>query len=64
MTHNSCEAELGGNHRESIYGIGIQNYWFEMFGESLQIEIGTDSSAGLGLISRQGIGKVRHLDIK
>ena len=49
LAQSSCEAEMGGAHRGSLFAIGLQNLWHELFGEDLSIEVGTDSSAGLAL---------------
>ena len=32
------------------------------FGDAMQVEVWTDSSASKGICSRIGLGKVRHLD--
>ena len=34
------------------------------FGETAKIELRADSSAAIGIAYRQGLGKVRHLDVQ
>jgi hypothetical protein len=45
-------------------GIFLQNMWEEMFGEKLDIIIETDSSAARCVAMRQGIGRIRHLEVR
>jgi hypothetical protein len=64
LAQSSCEAELAGQHRGAIMGIFLQNMWEEMFGEKLDIIIETDSSAARCVAMRQGIGRIRHLEVR
>ncbi len=38
--------------------------WKELFKTTLPIKVLSDSSSGLAITARQGVGSVRHLDIK
>ncbi len=38
--------------------------WKELFRETLPIKVMSDSSSGLAITARQGVGSVRHIDIK
>ena len=38
--------------------------WQPPIGDMLPLELGTDASAARGVILRQGVGKVRHLQVK
>ena len=42
----------------------MHNFWHELFTESPPIELWTDSSAGLLMGLRRGVGRVRHLEVK
>ncbi len=64
LAQSSCEAELAGSHRGAIVGIFLQNMWEEMFDEKLDIVIETDSSAARCVAMRQGIGRIRHLEVR
>jgi hypothetical protein len=64
LAQSSCEAELAGSHRGAIMGIFLHNMWEEMFGEKLDIIIETDSSAARCVAMRQGIGRIRHLEVR
>ncbi len=58
---SSGEAEFYGVVRGSGQGLGYQAL-LEDLGVSLPLRIWTDSSAALGICSRQCVGKLRHLD--
>ena len=58
---SSGEAEFTATVKGGSVSIGVQSIAAD-FGETMWIELGTDSSAAKGMISRAGLGKVRHLD--
>ena len=58
---SSGEAEFYGVVRGSGQGLGYQALLGDL-GVSLPLRIWTDSSAAIGICSRQGLGKLRHLD--
>ena len=58
---SSGEAEFAGVIRGSGQGLGYQAL-LEDLGIKAPLRVWTDSSAAIGICSRQGLGKMRHLD--
>ena len=58
---SSAEAELYGTVRASCELLGIKSLARD-FGHWLNGRLYADASAALGIIHRQGLGKLRHLD--
>ncbi len=58
---SSGEAEFAGVIRGAGQGLGYQALLKDV-GAELPLRVWTDSSAALGICSRQGLGKLRHLD--
>ena len=58
---SSAEAELYGIIRGAVNGTGLLSIARDL-GETLRLEVLTDSSAAVGVCRRKGIGKVRHLN--
>ncbi len=58
---SSGEAEFNGVVRGSGIGLGYQSLLRDL-GHNLPVRVWTDSSAAIGVCSRQGLGKLRHLD--
>ncbi len=58
---SSGEAEFNGVVRGSGVGLGYCSLLRDL-GHELPLRVWTDSSAALGICSRQGLGKLRHLD--
>ncbi len=58
---SSGEAEFNGVVRASGVGLGYQSLLRDL-GQELPVRVWTDSSAAIGICSRQGLGKLRHLD--
>ena len=58
---SSGEAEFYGVVRGAGQGLGYQALLKDL-GVSAPLRVWTDSSAALGICSRQGLGKLRHLD--
>ena len=58
---SSGEAEFNGVVRGSGIGLGCQSLLKDL-GLQVPVRIWTDSSAAIGICTRQGLGKVRHLD--
>ena len=61
MALSSGEAEYYGVVRAAGIGLGIQALLRDASVE-LPILVWTDSSAAIGTASRQGLGKLRHLE--
>ena len=58
---SSGEAEFNGTIRGAGMGLGFQSLMADL-GHKLRLRVWTDSSAAIGICSRQGLGKLRHLD--
>ena len=58
---SSGEAEFAGVIRGAGQGLGYQALLKDV-GVELPLRVWTDSSAAIGICSRQGLGKLRHLD--
>ena len=58
---SSGEAEFAGVIRGAGQGLGYQALLRDL-GVDLPLRVWTDSSAAIGICSRQGLGKLRHLD--
>ena len=58
---SSGEAELYGTIRASQEGLGYRSLAKDL-GADVQVRVATDSSAALGVIRREGLGKLRHLE--
>ena len=58
---SSGEAELCGVIRGSGMGLGFQSLMADL-GHALPLRVWTDSSAAIGICTRQGLGKMRHID--
>ena len=58
---SSGEAEFNGIIRASGIGLGYQSLLADL-GVEIPLRVWTDSSAAIGICSRQGLGKLRHLD--
>ena len=58
---SSGEAEFAGVIRGAGQGLGYQALLKDL-GVSLPVRVWTDSSAAIGICTRQGLGKLRHLD--
>jgi hypothetical protein len=61
VTLSSGEAELCGVIRGSGMGLGFQSLMADL-GHTLPLRVWTDSSAAIGICTRQGLGKMRHID--
>ena len=58
---SSGEAEFNGVVRGAGVGLGYQSLLRDL-GQDLPLRVWTDSTASIGICSRQGLGKLRHLD--
>ena len=58
---SSGEAELYGVVRGAGMGLGYQSLLKDL-GHTLPVRVWTDSSASIGICTRQGLGKLRHID--
>ena len=59
---SSGEAELQGVVKGAAESLAIRSFGWDM-GIAIQIVIHTDSSAAKGIVEREGIGRVRHLEV-
>ena len=60
---SSSEAELNAALKGAIEGLNVQRLAATL-GDNLSLELKTDASAARGVILKQGVGKVRHLQVK
>ena len=60
---SSCEAELNAALKGAVEGLNVQRLAASL-GDTLPLELRTDASAARGVILRQGVGEVRHLQVK
>ena len=58
---SSGEAELYGVVKGASEALGMQSIAADL-GINAQVHIKTDSSAAIGICSRQGLGRLRHID--
>ena len=58
---SSGEAEMMGVTRGAMAALGFRSLLSD-FGVEWPVRIWTDSTASIGMCSRQGFGKVRHID--
>ena len=63
ITLSSGEAELHGVVKAGANGMGMVSLLFDL-GVKLYLVIWTDSTATQGICGRQGLGKIRHLDVQ
>ena len=63
VTLSSGEAEFHGLVKGAAVSLG-QQALFEDLGVTVPVRLWTDSSAAIGITSRQGLGKLRHVDTK
>jgi hypothetical protein len=63
ITLSSGEAELYGVARAAANGLGYLSLLADL-GIKLRLRVWTDSTASQGMCGRQGLGKVRHLDVQ
>jgi hypothetical protein len=61
VTLSSGEAEFNGVIRAAGIGLGYQSLLADL-GIQVPLRVWTDSSAAIGICSRQGLGKLRHLE--
>ena len=60
---SSGEAEYSGIVKAISEGMGIQSMMKDL-GYDLKLVVNTDSTAAIGIGTRHGLGKVKHMDIK
>ena len=60
---SSCETELNAALKGAIEGLNVQRLAYTL-GDELSLELKTHASVARGVILRQGVGKVRHLQVK
>ena len=62
IAKSSAESELYGVVRGACEGLGMKTLMSDM-GEDVQIRLNLDATAAKGILERQGIAKVRHIDV-
>ena len=56
------EAELAAIVRASAEGLGLQSVLAD-FGQTVSLEVHSDATAAIGIVKREGLGRVRHLAV-
>ena len=56
------EAELASAVRASTEGLGMQSVLLDL-GIKVSIEVASDATAAIGIVKREGLGRVRHLAV-
>ena len=59
---SSAEAELGAMVKGSAEALGLKSLC-EDFGIQMKLRIQSDATAAIGMVQREGLGKVRHLAV-
>ena len=62
LSLSSGEAELGALVKGSTEAMGMKSI-LEDFGIIVVLEVATDATAAIGMVEREGLGKVRHLAV-
>ncbi len=60
---SSCEADLNASLKGPIEGLNAQRIAND-FGDGPSLELKTDASVARCVISRHGVGKIRHVHVK
>ena len=60
---SSGESEYYALVKSASQAIGLQSMLSDICVNSLGIEIKTDASAAIGIASRRGLGRVRHIEV-
>ena len=59
---SSGESELAALAKGAAEGLGIQSI-FQNFGIAMKFELHSDATAAIGIASRQGLGRIRHVAV-
>ena len=62
IAKSNGEAELFGVVRVSTEGLGLITLCRDL-GTTMKIRVHLDANAAKGMVEREGIGKVRHLEV-
>ena len=62
IAKSSAESELYGVVRGACEGLGMKTLLKDL-GEDIQIRLNLDATAAKGILERQGIAKIRHIDV-
>ena len=62
IAKSSAESELYGIIRGSTEGLGLIALGAD-FGMLLQVQVHVDASAAIGIVERQGLQKIRHIEV-
>ena len=63
IAKSSAESELYGVVRGSAEGLGILTLLSDFGAKDMRVSVGMDASAAMGIVQRQGIGKLRHVEV-
>ena len=59
---SSGEAELGALVKGSTEALGMQSVLTDL-GEQVELAVRSDATAAIGMVNREGLGKVGHLAV-
>ena len=59
---SSGESELAAMAKGSAEGLGLQAI-LQDFGINVKVEVHSDATAAIGIASRQGLGRIRHIAV-
>ena len=59
---SSGESELAALSKGAAEGMGLESI-LEDFGIKAQVELHSDATAAIGIASRQGLGRIRHVAV-
>ena len=59
---SSGESELAAMAKGAAEGLGMQAVLMD-FGIKVEVEIHSDATAAIGIASRQGLGRIRHIAV-
>ena len=62
IAQSSGEAELKGIVNGAAEGLGLENVGNDL-GIDYDVHMFTDSSAAMGMVARQSMGRVRHIEV-
>ena len=63
ITTSSVESEGVAMVKAVSEGLGIARILEELDGVDIGVEVRSDAQSALGMLEREGVGKVRHVDV-
>ena len=63
IAKSSAESELYGAIKGACEGLGISSLLRDLGDSECKVKMHLDASAAIGIIERQGLNRVRHIDV-